>query len=232
MAGQQQPPTMLVYGARSTKIKGKVTVIFELIIKTSNHKGQYKAEFYSKHKIQPCSCKERRRNYHFFFRWDMSKPGDFYSKPPMAFTLADVKKHATSSEFCCINQPLLNIPLHHIVLDELHLLLRITDVLLANLIEDAMEWDDREDFLKRRGETKGVHLRNLTQVINSCGVTFSVWEKKDGDGKGTGKMDWTSLMGDERKKLLKNLPAKLEASQDSINHDTAETVIKIWKVLF
>ena len=39
-------------------------------------------------------------------------------------------------------------------------------------------------------------------------------------------------MGDERKKLLKNLPAKLEASQDSINHDTAETVIKIWKVLF
>lgn len=95
-----------------------------------------------------------------------------------------------------------------------------------------MEWDDREDFLKRRGETKGVHLRNLTQVINSCGVTFSVWEKKDGDGKGTGKMDWTLLMGDERKKLLKNLPAKLEASQDSINHDTAETVIKIWKVLF
>lgn len=35
-----------------------------------------------------------------------------------------------------------------------------------------MEWDDREDFLKRRGETKGVHLRNLTQVINSCGVTL------------------------------------------------------------
>lgn len=35
-------------------------------------------------------------------RWDMSKPGDFYSKPPMAFTLADVKKHATLTEFCCI----------------------------------------------------------------------------------------------------------------------------------
>lgn len=47
-----------------------------------------------------------------------------------------------------------------------------------------------------------------------------------------GKMDWKSLMGDERKNLLKNLPAKLESSQDSIHRDTAQTVIKIWKVFF
>lgn len=72
-----------------------------------------------------------------------------------------------------------------------------------------MEWDDQEDFLKRRGETKGVHLRNLTQVINSCGVAFSVWEKKDGDGKGTGKMDWTSLMGDETKKTTQKSSCKI-----------------------
>lgn len=98
----------------------------------------------------------------------------------MAFTLADVQKHATSSEFSCINQPPLNISLHHIVLDELHLLLRITDVLVGNLIEDAMERDDQEDFLKKRGEPKGRHLRHLTQVINSCGITFSVWGKGDG----------------------------------------------------
>ena len=65
-----------------------------------------------------------------------------------------------------------------------------------------MEWDDREDFLKRRVETKGVHLRNLTQVINSCGVTFSVWEKKDGDGKRTGKMDWTSMKEKNYSKIV------------------------------
>lgn len=150
----------------------------------------------------------------------------------MAFTLTDVKKHASSSEFCCIFEPLLNIPLRCIVLDELHLLLRITDVLLANLIEDAVEWDDKNDFRKKRGEPRGVHLRNLTQTINNCGVTFSVWEKKDGDGKGTGKMDWTSLMGDERKRLIRNLPAKLEACKNAIQCNTAQTVIKIWKVYF
>lgn len=160
----------------------------------------------------------------------MSKQGDHYQKPPMRLTLSDVKKNVSSSKFCCVNFPLMNIPLENIVLDELHLLLRITDVLLSNLIEDSMEWDDRDDFVKSRGAPKGVHLRSLTQLINTCGVTFSVWEKKNGDGSGSGKMDWTSLMGDERKKLLRNLPGKLEASKNVIQADTAQTVVKIWKV--
>ncbi len=92
-----------------------------------------------------------------------------------------------------------------------------------------MELDDQEDFLKK-GEPKGVHLRKLTQLINS-GITFSMWEKRNEDGKGSGKMNWTSLMGDEKKKLLRTLPEKLESSPEEIIHqDTAETVIKQWKV--
>lgn len=77
----------------------------------------------------------------------MSKPSDTYSKPPMHLTLEDVKTYATTNEFCCVEPPLLNVPLDHIVLDELHLLLRFTDVLLSNLLEDAMEWDDKDDFI-------------------------------------------------------------------------------------
>ena len=129
--------------------------------------------------------------------------------------------------------PLLDVPLSNIVLDELHLLLRVTDILLTNLIEDAMELYDKVDFSKRKGEPKGVNLRKLSQLINSCGVTFSVWEKRNEDGKVTGKMDWTSLMGDEKKKLLRTLPDKLESNTEEVIHqDTAETVIKIWKVLW
>lgn len=48
-------------------------------------------------------------------------------------------------------------------------------------------------------------------MINSRGIIFFVWEKKDGDGKGMGKMDWIFLMGDERKKLFKNFFVKLES---------------------
>lgn len=78
-------------------------------------------------------------NLPFLFQMGHVQARRLLQQTPMAFTLADVQKHATSSEFSCINQPLLNIPIHHIVLDELHLLLRITDVLVGNLIEDAME---------------------------------------------------------------------------------------------
>lgn len=59
--------------------------------------------------------------------------------------------------------------------------------------------------------------------VTTIRLTGSLREKR------MGKMDWTSLMGDERKKLLKNLLAKLESSKDSIHRNTAQTVIKMWK---
>ena len=131
----------------------------------------------------------------------MTKPEYYYNEPPMALSLEQVKKYAESDEFVCKYMSLLEIPLSNIVLDELHLL-RVADILLANLIEDAVELNDKMDFLKNKGEPKGVHLRKLIQVINRCGVTFSVWEKRDDEGKCGGTKDWTSLMGDEKKKLL------------------------------
>ena len=75
---------------------------------------------------------------------------------------------------------------------------------------------------------KKVHLDKLIQVINSCGVSFSVWEKRNADGKRSGTWDWTSLVGDDRKTVLKVLPSKLEPF---IQQDTARTVVKLWKVL-
>ena len=96
----------------------------------------------------------------------MSKPETNYNRDPLRLTLAQVKQYVDygKKEYCCINQPLLNIPLDHIVLDELHLLLRITDVILDNIIEDAMERDDKERILmtqRREKLERGKHLRKL-----------------------------------------------------------------------
>ena len=163
----------------------------------------------------------------------MAKSDKYYNQPPMALTLADVKNYASDKhQFCCKDMPLLDVQLSNVVLDELHLLLRVTDILLANLIEDAMELDDKKDFLKRKGEPKAVNLRKLTQLINSCGITFSIWEKTDDDGRGSGKIDWTSLMSNEKKKLLHTLPDKLHQTTEEIIHQDTGTVIKLWKVLF
>ena len=91
----------------------------------------------------------------FFFRWDLTKSENYYNQAPMALTLADVKNYASDkNQFCRKDMPLLDVPLSKIVLEELHLLLQITDILLSNLIEESMELDDKKDFLKKRGNPK------------------------------------------------------------------------------
>ena len=65
-------------------------------------------------------------------------------------------------------------------------------------------------------------------MINSLGITFSVWEKSNADGKGSGTYDWTSLIDSDKKKLLHLLPTQLE-SRDILFPETKETVIKIWR---
>jgi len=71
-------------------------------------------------------------------------------------------------------------------------MLRITDILLENLIEDAMQRYDKESSSSttKRSVEKSEH-QNLIGAINNCGVTFSIWEKRNADGKGSGT--WIGL---------------------------------------
>ena len=45
--------------------------------------------------------------------------------------------------------------------------------------------------------------------MRSCGVSFDIWEKTNADGKGSGTYDFTSLLGNDKKQLLRELPSKL-----------------------
>ena len=87
-----------------------------------------------------------------------------------------------------------------------------------------MQRDKAANLRKAPCDQKQLHLENLIQGFCSCGVTFSVWEKKDANGKGSGLYDFTSLMGTDKKILLAKLPQKLDGII------TPATVIKIWKV--
>lgn len=91
-------------------------------------------------------------------------------------------------------------------------------MLLENLLEDAMQWGDKES----RSTSK-------KRSIVKCGVTFSTWEKRNADCKGSGTWDWTSFMGDDRKNLLRELPEKLANSTDCIQKNTQHSVVLLWK---
>ena len=55
----------------------------------------------------------------------MSKPEDF-CWGDLARTLNKLKEWATRSKFSCEHQPLIDIKLENVVLDELHLMLHVT----------------------------------------------------------------------------------------------------------
>ena len=157
---------------------------------------------------------------------------DHYNTPPLLRTLEEMtkmsQKKGTQEKYSCKHEPLLKVELDHVVLHELHvhLLLRVMDVLINNLVKEAVEWDKKENFNKRKADQKDSHVKTLQSTIRSCGISFVIWEKTNADGKGSGQYNFTSLLGSDKKKLPSDLPQKLDACT---HKNTCQTVIQIWK---
>jgi len=99
-----------------------------------------------------------------------------------------------------VHPPLLNIELSNIVPDELHLLMRIMDVLIRNLINAALSYDSKQTTGIRNPLERPM-LKKLLENINNCGITFHV-KMKESTSKG---FDFTSLTGGDKQKLLNKL---------------------------
>ena len=61
-------------------------------------------------------------------------------------------------------------------------------------------------------------MKTTVKYINGCGVSFNTWKKQD--AKGVITMDWTSLTGNEKKKLLSLLPDKIMNTDMGIHNET------------
>ena len=165
-------------------------------------------------------------------RWDMSQTEEEYTKKK-ARSLSEMQKlgsrsySSCSKHLGCIKSPLISIPLNHIVLDELHLLLRIGDVLLRNLIWYMDSLDHRSKA--HMGEQTN-HIRQLEEAIHSCGVSFQVWQNREPSGKPIpGSFDFTPLSGKDKLKVLKKLPAKMDSI---LSEDLAPQVARLWNVCY
>ena len=73
-------------------------------------------------------------------------------------------------DFCCAKEPLLNIEIDHVIVDELNLLLHEMDVMLDNIITEVIDWDKEDDFEKTCTQQKGLHQKKLEREIKSRGV--------------------------------------------------------------
>jgi hypothetical protein len=103
----------------------------------------------------------------------------------------------------------------------------LSDILERNVINNAIERDVKENLNRKPSERENKHLQNVVEAINNCGVSFSVWKKKNADGSDSGVHDWTSMVGNEKKKVLAKLPAQFPNILEP-NH--CDTITEIWKV--
>ena len=121
-----------------------------------------------------------------------------------------------------VNDPLITIDLDYWIPDELHLLLRVTDVLTRNLITAAAS-DDYKHGRRDKDILHGPMVKKLVGAIKSCGVSFSI---HDSDQK---LFSFTSLVGGDKIKLLTKLPSKLQDCQPA---DFSTKVKDLWKVRY
>ena len=128
-------------------------------------------------------------------RWDITH---HYEKRTLA-TMEHCRQSRPSSKerLGCVAPPLLEVEIDRIAIDTLHLMLRITDVLLRNLVHAMIH----RDLVAGRGTTS---LDKLVSAIRSCGISFKVWKERQ--EKRSDSYNWTSLRGRDRRTLLKRLP--------------------------
>ena len=120
-----------------------------------------------------------------------------------------------------LNDPFLRIPLENVIPNELHLMLRVTDVLTRNLIYAAGTHDTKNGW---RGNDilKGTMIQKLLECIRSCGVTFNIYESTKKD------FSFTSLVGNDKLKTIRKITTQVKAvSTRGIYSD----VEKLWKVV-
>ena len=103
----------------------------------------------------------------------------------------------------------------------------LVDKLTKNLVINAIENDRRENLNKRPMDRSNKNLDALIKCIRSCGISFNVWDKAEEDCRG-GLYEFTSLMGSDKRLLLKTLPSKLATI---LPDNTSGTIVRLWQVL-
>ena len=103
--------------------------------------------------------------------------------------------------------PFLDIDIDHVIIDERHLMIRIVDVLIRNLIENAVNLDQQENIGSTQKSSR--HLTATVKAIQNCCAFFFLYGRIQ-QRMGTGtffleSLEWTSLTGSDMNKLLSNL---------------------------
>ena len=137
-------------------------------------------------------------------RWDMTKAWSAFDSSKGARTIAEIeilRKKPKSQRLGCSQSPLFNfIPIDHVVIDMLHLFLRVADLLINLLIQDLR----REDGILKATEIASIMQPGITAYetfFNTvCKINFKWYTNRD-----TRQLQWRDLTGPEKVKLFNSI---------------------------
>lgn len=139
-------------------------------------------------------------------RFDISKSWSLTDPEKGARTISEIKEMASKkrrgSKYGCVEQPLFpSIPISHVVIDTLHLLLRISDVLMNLLLADLERHDELKKLnLKEFDPSKLPYMAKFQAFLNDdCGIPFEIMINEKKEAK------WRDLMGPEKHVLLQKI---------------------------
>jgi len=137
-------------------------------------------------------------------RWDYNKQWSLTDLKLGARNLEEISKYAKSKKYNCKHDPLFPfIPLDHVVIDTLHLFLRISDNLIELLIRELRRMDTiekKDTFTNGFPRDKYKHMAAYETLLRNLGISFQ-WHI----GKDSKKLEYRDLTGPEKLKLFENI---------------------------
>ena len=156
-------------------------------------------------------------------RWDTTKKWSIRDTSMGARTVKEITEHSRKKQFNCKFPPLFDfIPMDHVVIDTLHLFLRISDVLIALLILELRTQDcigRKQTFPKGFQRERFNHMASYEAFIKSLGIHFEWTINKD-----TKQLQYRDLTGPE-KLILFN---KIQISKLLPNFDKSVDISNLW----
>ena len=144
-----------------------------------------------------CKCPRQQQ-------WDTSKKWSINDPTFAARTIDKIARFSTGKKFNCKARPLFDfIPVDHVIIDTLHLFLRISDVLIDLLIRELTKSDAIEKnktFSDGFPRDKYKHMASYEEFVKSIGISFNFRINKESK-----KLECRDLTGPEKLKLFQNI---------------------------
>ena len=116
-------------------------------------------------------------------RYDINKVWSLLDPDCGARNLEQIKNYSKSRKFNCTHAPLFTfIPLNHVVIDTLHLYLRICDNLIQLLIRQlkvADAIDKKKTYSDNFAKEKYPHMARYEKYLQDMGINFNFYIAKD-----------------------------------------------------